>query len=78
MFLVDAAAQNAFALFKIHNIDPIDLLRERQNQIEKLGIELITANIKIRYDLVEKNKFRYSKSNKVEILKDFLEKVRKF
>ena len=34
MFLIDAAAQNAFSLFRLQNEERIDMPGARQNQIE--------------------------------------------
>jgi len=45
MFLIDAAAQNAFSLFRLQNEERIDMLRARQNQLEKLGIDLIKYQV---------------------------------
>jgi hypothetical protein len=39
MFLIDAAAQNAYSLFRLQNEERIYMLRARQKQLEKLGID---------------------------------------
>ena len=44
MFMIDAAAQNAFALYKLQNNIAIDFLRTRKIQLEKLGLDLINHN----------------------------------
>jgi hypothetical protein len=56
MFLIDAAAQNAFSLFRLQNEEQIDMLRARQNQLEKLGIDLIKFQVKDRYEIAYEEK----------------------
>ena len=69
MFLIDAAAQNAFSLFRLQNEEQIDMLRARQNQLEKLGIDLIKFQVK--------EKFNGRKIIFIKKMELFLEQVRK-
>jgi hypothetical protein len=74
-FLIDAAVQNAFALAKLTNESQTDIGRLRQTWIEKLGLDLIKQNAKIRYEIAAKEGFRGRKTKKIQNAEDFLKKV---
>ena len=75
MFLIDAAVQNAYALYKLQNKEPIDFARARQIQIEKLGLDLIKYNVQERYNIAEETQFSGNKFSQINNMKDFLKKV---
>ena len=78
MFLIDAAAQNAFSLFRLQNEERIDMLRARQNQLEKLGIDLIKYQVQERYEIAFKERFNGRKISLIKKMELFLEQVRNF
>ena len=78
MFLTDAAAQNAFSLFRLQNEERIDMLRARQNQLEKLGIDLIKYQVQERYEIAFKERFNGRKISLIKKMELFLEQVRNF
>ena len=53
--MINVAAQNAFSLES-----QIDILRLRQNWLEKLGLDLIIENEKVRHDRVLNEKWDIS------------------
>ena len=55
--LIDAEAQNAFSLFRLQNEEQIDMSKARQNQLEKLGIDLVKFQVKDRYEIAYEEKF---------------------
>jgi hypothetical protein len=73
MFLIDAAAQNAFSLFRLQNEERIDMLRARQNQLEKLGIDLIKYQVQERYEIAFKERFNGRKISLIKKMELFLE-----
>lgn len=77
MFLIDGAAQNAYSLFRLQKDEQIDMLRARQNQLEKLGIDLIKFQVKDRYEIAYEEKFNGRKIIFIKKMELFLEQVRK-
>jgi hypothetical protein len=77
MFLIDAAAQNAFSLFRLQNEEQIDMLRARQNQLEKLRIDLIKFQVKDRYEIAYEEKLNGRKIIFIKKMELLLEQVRK-
>jgi hypothetical protein len=75
--LIDAAAQNAFLLFRLQNEEQIDMLWARQNQLEKLGIDLIKFQVKDRYEITYEEKFNGRKIIFIKKMELFLEQVKK-
>jgi hypothetical protein len=75
--LIDAAAQNAFLLFRLQNEEQIDMLWARQNQLEKLGIDLIKFQVKDRYEIAYEEKFNGRKIIFIKKMELFLEQVKK-
>jgi hypothetical protein len=78
MFLIDAAALNAFSLFRLQNEERIDMLRARQNQLEILGIDLIKYQVQERYEIAFKERFNGRKISLIKKMELFLEQVRNF
>jgi hypothetical protein len=73
--MIDVAAQNAFSLAKMTNDPQNDVLRLRQNWLEKLGLDLITENTKDRYDRADKENLLGRSLKHRENLEEFLAKV---
>jgi hypothetical protein len=78
MFLIDAAAQHAFSLFRLQNEERIDMLRARLNQLEKLGIDLIKYQVQERYEIAFKERLNGRKISLIKKMELFLEQVRNF
>ena len=75
MFLIDAAAQNAYSLFKIQNPYSNDILRERQNQLEILGFDLMKHNAKERYSIAVNERFKGRRRSLIKKIEHFLKIV---
>jgi hypothetical protein len=69
MFLIDAAAQKAYSLFKLQIDERIDMLRARQNQLEKLGTDLIKNQVHDRYMIAFEENFH---GRKISFIKKIL------
>ena len=78
MFLIDAAAQNAFSLFRLQNEERIDMLRARQNQIEQLGLDYIKDQVMERYNIAYSERFHDRKIMFIKKMITFLAQVRIF
>ena len=78
LFIIDAAAQNSFALFKLQNEKNIDLLRARQVQLEILSLDLIRYQVKERYETASKERFSGRKQAQIKNMETFLQNVRRF
>ena len=78
MFLIDAAAQNAYSLSKIQNTEPTDMLRDRQKQIEILAFDLIKYNVKEQYETSIKSNFRGRRLGLINKLEEFMKIVNIF
>ena len=74
MFLLDTACQNACSLFALKNkYSKSQIKHLRRDCLQKLGFELITPNVSLRF---EKSAFGCVKRPIQNTLKDFLNKVK--
>jgi hypothetical protein len=62
-------------LAKLTNESQTDIGRLRQTWIEKLGLDLIIQNAKIRYETAAKEGFSGRKTKQIQNAEDFLKKV---
>jgi hypothetical protein len=72
MFLIDAAARTAFALLRMQNEEPIDMLRARKMQLEHLAFVLIKYNVRNRYEISSRERFSGTKMSHIYRMEEFL------
>jgi hypothetical protein len=76
MFLIDVAAQNAYALFNLQNKTERDMFRDRQKRLEDLAFQLIKFSVLERYnDAILQNLYGRTQSQTLKI-EEFLANVR--
>ena len=75
MFLIDSAAQNAYALFKMQNKTERDMFRDRQTRLEDLAFQLIKFSVLERYNIAIKENFHGRERSQIFKTEEFLADV---